>query len=62
MEELIYIIIGVIWLAATIYKASQKKKAAHQKPVLYKYCLAYSIYNQCPLTANCRYTRWMLFQ
>jgi len=26
MEELIYIIIGVIWLAATIYKASQKKK------------------------------------
>jgi len=34
MEEFIYIIIGVIWLAATIYKASQKKKgkAGPQKP------------------------------
>ncbi len=34
MEEFIYIIIGVIWLAATIYKASQKKKqkAGLQKP------------------------------
>ena len=26
MEEFIYILIGVIWLAASIYKASQKKK------------------------------------
>jgi len=26
MEEIIYILIGVIWLAATIYKASQKNK------------------------------------
>ena len=26
MEDYIYIIIGVIWLAATVYKASQKKK------------------------------------
>jgi len=26
MEEFIYILIGVIWLGASIYKASQKKK------------------------------------
>jgi hypothetical protein len=34
MEEYIYILIGVIWLAASIYKASQKskKKASQQKP------------------------------
>ena len=28
MEDYIYILIGVIWLAATIYRASQKKKQA----------------------------------
>jgi len=34
MEEFIYILIGVLWLAATIYKASQKKKQkeAQQRP------------------------------
>ena len=33
MDEIIYILIGVIWLAATIYKASQKnKKAQERKP------------------------------
>ncbi len=34
MEDYIYIIIGVIWLAATVYKATKKKKenAAPQKP------------------------------
>jgi len=34
MEEFIYILIGVIWLGASIYKASQKKKqkANQQKP------------------------------
>ena len=33
MEEYIYILIGVIWLAASIYKASQKKKKGSlQKP------------------------------
>ncbi len=34
MEEFIYIIIGVIWLAATVYKASQKKKAGPKKPAV----------------------------
>ena len=35
MEDFIYILIGVIWLAASIYKATQKKKqkAQQQKPV-----------------------------
>ena len=35
MEDYIYILIGVIWLAATIYKATQKKKqkAQQNKPV-----------------------------
>jgi len=35
MEDYIYILIGVIWLAATIYRASQKKKqqaAGQAKP------------------------------
>jgi hypothetical protein len=34
MEEYIYIIIGVIWVAASIYKASQRKKekAISRKP------------------------------
>ena len=34
MEEFIYIIIGVIWVAASIYKASQRKKqkAIPRKP------------------------------
>jgi FtsZ-interacting cell division protein ZipA len=31
MEEFIYILIGVIWLAATIYRASQKKKQQQAK-------------------------------
>ncbi|NQT78002.1 MAG: hypothetical protein HQ565_09830 [Bacteroidetes bacterium] len=35
MEDYIYILIGVIWLAASIYKATQKKKqkAQQAKPV-----------------------------
>jgi hypothetical protein len=35
MEDYIYILIGVIWLAASIYKATQKKKqkAQQSKPV-----------------------------
>ena len=35
MEDFIYILIGVIWLAASIYKATQKKKqkAQQNKPV-----------------------------
>jgi hypothetical protein len=33
MEEFIYIILGVLWLAATIYRASKKKQQqASQKP------------------------------
>ncbi len=32
MEDYIYIIIGVIWLAATVYKASQKKKKEKASP------------------------------
>ena len=32
MEEFIYILIGVIWLAASIYKASQKKKQKAAPP------------------------------
>ncbi|MDT8393362.1 MAG: hypothetical protein RQ761_05935 [Bacteroidales bacterium] len=34
MEDYIYILIGVIWLAATVYRASQKnkKQAASPKP------------------------------
>ena len=32
MEDYIYIIIGVIWLAATVYKASQKKKKEKAAP------------------------------
>ena len=31
MEEFIYIIIGVIWIAASIYRATQKKKQGAQK-------------------------------
>ncbi|MEN8223932.1 MAG: hypothetical protein ABFS05_01115 [Bacteroidota bacterium] len=35
MEEFIYIVIGVIWLAASIYKATKKskQKTSPQKPV-----------------------------
>ena len=31
MEEFIYIILGVLWLAATIYRASKKKQQTIQK-------------------------------
>jgi hypothetical protein len=31
MEEFIYIILGVLWLAATIYRASKKKQQPAQK-------------------------------
>ena len=33
MEEFIYILLGVLWLAATIYRASKKKQQpASKKP------------------------------
>jgi hypothetical protein len=31
MEDYIYILIGVIWLAASVYRASQKKKQSAEK-------------------------------
>ena len=37
MEEFIYILLGVLWLAATIYRASKKKQqATPQKPATEK--------------------------